>query len=49
MRKLSAHWVPRLLTVNQKHTRQNMLHANLNLFEKDPDKFLLRFMIMDET
>ena len=24
MRKLSARWVPRLLTVDQKHTRQNM-------------------------
>ena len=42
MRKLSACWVSRLLTVDQRHTRQNMLHANLNLFETEPDKFLLR-------
>ena len=38
----SVHWVPRLLTVDLKQTRQNMLH-NLNLFKTDPDKFLLRF------
>ena len=42
MRKLSARWVPRLLTVDQRHTRQNMSRANLNLFyETDPEKFLL--------
>ena len=49
MRKLSARSVPRLLTVDQKHTRQNLLLANLNLFETDPDKFLLRCVTMDET
>ena len=49
MRRLSAHSVPRLLTVDQKHTRQNMSLANLNLFETDPDKFLLRCVTMDET
>ena len=32
MRKLSACWVPRLLTVDQRHTRQNMQLVNLNLF-----------------
>ena len=31
-KKISAHWVPRLLTVDQKHTRQSMSHSNLNLF-----------------
>ena len=35
IRKLSACWVPRLLNVGQKHTR-NMSHANLNLFVTDP-------------
>ena len=49
MRKLSALWVPRLLTVDQKHTRQNISNANLNLFETDPDKFLLRFVTVDES
>ena len=49
MRKLSARWVARFLTVDQRHTRQNMSLANLNLFEIDPDKFLLRCVTMDET
>ena len=49
MRKLSGHWVPRLLTVDQKHTRQNMSLTNLNLFETDPDKFLLRCVTMAKT
>ena len=49
MRKLSACWVPRFLTVDQRHPRQNMSLANLNLFETDTDKFLLRCVTMDET
>ena len=48
MRKLSARWVLRLLTVDQRHTIQNMSLANLNLFETDPEKFLLRCVTMDE-
>ena len=36
IRKLSACWVPRLLNVDQKHTRKNMSHANLNHFVTDP-------------
>ena len=46
LRKLSALGTQ---TSDQRHTRQNMSRANLNLFETDPDKFLLRFMTMDET
>ena len=49
MRKLSAHWVPRLLTVDQKHTRRTLSRTNLNLFEEDPANFLKRFVTMDET
>ena len=49
MRKLSARWVPRLLTVDQKHTRRTLSHTNLNLFEEDPVNFLKRFVNMDET
>ena len=49
MRKLSARWVPKLLTVDQKHTRLIMSRANLNLYETDPDNFLARFVTMDET
>ena len=49
MRILSARWVPRLLTVDQRHTSQNMSFDNLNLFETDSDSFLLRCVTMDET
>ena len=49
MRKLSAHWVPRLLTVDQKHTRRTLSCTNLNLFEEDLANFLKRFVTMDET
>ena len=49
MRKLSARWVPRLLTVDQKRTRRTLSRTNLNLFEEDPAKFLKRFVTMDET
>ena len=48
MRKFSACWVPRLLTVDQKHTRCTLWHMNLNLFEEDPANFLKRFVAMDE-
>ena len=49
MRKLSARWVPRLLTVDQKHNRRTLSHTNLNLFEEDPANFPRRFVTMDET
>ena len=32
MRKLLAPWVPRLLTVDKKHTRHTLSRTNLNLF-----------------
>ena len=47
-RKLPARWVTGLLTVDQRHTRQNMSLANMNLFETDPEKFLLSCVTMDE-
>ena len=49
IRKLSARWVPRLLTVDQKHTRRTLSRTNLNLFEEDLANFLKRFVTMDET
>ena len=49
MRKLSALWEPRLLIVDQGHTRQSMSLANLNLFETESEKVLLRCMTMDEA
>ena len=38
--KVSARWVPRLLTPDQKLTRLVMSEANLARFEADPDRFL---------
>ena len=49
MRKLSTRSVPRLLTVDQKHTRRTFSRTNLNLFEEDPANFLKRFVTMYET
>jgi histone-lysine N-methyltransferase SETMAR len=49
MTKLSARWVPRLLTADQKRTRFQMSRENLRLFEADPDNFMRRFVTMDET
>ena len=49
MKKLSARWVPRLLTVDQKHARFQMSRENLQAFEAEPDNFLRRFVTMDET
>uniref|UniRef100_A0A3Q0T381 Mos1 transposase HTH domain-containing protein n=1 Tax=Amphilophus citrinellus TaxID=61819 RepID=A0A3Q0T381_AMPCI len=42
MSKISARWVPRLLTPDQKHTRLVTSQANLALFEANPDDFLER-------
>ena len=49
IRKLSVRCLRRLLTVYQKHTRQNMSSDNRNLFETNSDKFLLTFATIDET
>lgn len=48
MTKVSARWVPRLLTPDQKRTRLDMSRENLELFEADPDGFIERFLTMDE-
>ena len=47
--KVSARWVPRLLTPEQKHTRCTVSKGNLELFEADEDNFLARFITVDET
>ena len=47
--EFNARWVPKLPTVDQKHTRQNISRANLKIFEADPNKFLLSFVPIDET
>ena len=48
MPKVSARWVPRLLTPDQKLTRLVMSEANLARFEADPDRFVERFLTQDE-
>ncbi|XP_071081533.1 histone-lysine N-methyltransferase SETMAR-like [Haliotis cracherodii] len=47
MHKVSARWVPKLLTADQKRRRENLSRENPKLFEGDPDNFLKR--TMDET
>lgn len=49
MRKLSARWVPRLLTVEQKLTRKTVSSECLDLFNRNSVDFLRRFVTMDET
>lgn len=49
MKKLSARWVPRLLTTDQKHQRMNLSKQCLQLFQRNPDEFLRRFVTVDET
>ena len=49
MRKLSARWVPRLLTPDNKHNRETTVEQCLMLFKHNPKEFLHRFMTVDET
>ena len=49
MTKVSARWVPRLLTPEQKRIWMNMSYDNLVLFDKDPVDFHARFVTVDET
>jgi len=48
MTKVSARWVPRKLTDDHKKTRYNISKQNLDIFQADTDKFLVRFVTMDE-
>ena len=47
--KVSARWVPRLLTPERKSIRCMVSMGNLELFEADEDNFLAQFITMDET
>jgi histone-lysine N-methyltransferase SETMAR len=49
MKKLSARWVPRLLTVDQKRNRVTMSKQCLDKFQRNPSEFLRRYVTMDET
>ncbi|UYV75229.1 hypothetical protein LAZ67_12002992 [Cordylochernes scorpioides] len=49
LRKLSACWVPKLLTPDQKAVRRKLSSDNLALFEANPEEFINIFVTMDET
>lgn len=49
MNKLSARWVPRLLTPMQKQNRIEISEQCLALFRANPNEFLRRFITTDET
>ena len=49
MRKLSARWVPRLLTVGQKRVRMNISNALLAQFRRNKYEFWRRLITVDET
>ncbi|UYV66979.1 K02A2.6-like, partial [Cordylochernes scorpioides] len=49
LRKLSARWVPKLLTPDQKAVKRKLSLNNLALFEANPEEFVNRFVTMDET
>ncbi|XP_030765734.1 protein GVQW3-like [Sitophilus oryzae] len=49
MRKLSARWVPRLLTLDQKRVRMNISNAMLAQFRRNKSEFWHRLITVDET
>lgn len=49
MSKISARWVPRLLTVDQKRVRFQTSSDLLLHYEADPNNFMERFVTTDET
>ena len=48
MSKVSARWVPSLLTHQMKDARLTMSRHNISIFEADPDGILKRFVTMGE-
>ncbi|KAG5339771.1 SETMR methyltransferase, partial [Acromyrmex heyeri] len=49
MKKLLIRWVPCLLTVDHKRDRVTISKQCLQMFQRNPDKFLCRFITVDET
>ena len=49
MKKLSARWVPRLLTIDQKQQRVDDSTVGLVLLQRNRADFFRRFVTMDET
>lgn len=49
MKKLTARWVPRMLSADQKHVRQDICQRLLDTFRRDKENFIDRYVTMDET
>jgi len=49
MSKVSARWVPRMLSPSQKDTRHQCCQENLELLTEDPEYFFQRLVTGDET
>ncbi|KAG5318815.1 SETMR methyltransferase, partial [Acromyrmex heyeri] len=49
MKKLSVRWVPHLLTVDHKRDRVTIPKQCLEMFQRNPDEFLRRFITVNET
>ena len=49
MKKVSARWVPRLLTSDQKRMRMQASQEFLDHFQKNTKDFIRRFVTTDET
>ena len=49
MKKVSARWVPRMLTVDQKRCRHRTCHQLLREFQENPEDFMDRIVTQDET
>ena len=47
MRKLSARWVSRLLTIDQKRVRTNIFNALLAQFRRNTSEFWRRLITVD--
>jgi len=47
--KLSARWVPRLLTSDNKRNRETTSEQCLTLLKRNPKEFLRRFVAVGET
>ena len=49
MRKLSARWVPRWLTADNKRARVVASEQSLSMFQRNPKGFLQRYVTVNET
>jgi len=49
MRKLSVKWFPKCLNADQKRQRCHSSEQLLDIFRRDPNDFLSRLVIVDET